>query len=141
MAVPGYSLLVTAATGISATYMSIDGVKDFSLSDADDLLDITDFMGANVARTRQRIVGLRDATLSLSGDLESTATGFAFVRAAKRAGACSVAFQIWLNTGTSSVGFALVAAIESIEYTGNVEGKAEVSISSSVNGTIIDPIT
>jgi predicted secreted protein len=141
MAVPGYSLLVTAATGISATYMSIDGIKDFSLSDADDLLDITDFMGANVARTRQRIAGLRDATLSLSGDLESTATGFAAVRGAKRTGACSTAFQVWLNMGTSSIGFALVAAIESIEYTGNVEGKAEVSISASVNGTIIDPIT
>lgn len=121
--------------------MSIDGIRDFTLSDADDLLDITDFMGANVSRVRQRIVGLRDATLSLSGDLESAATGFAFVRGAKRAGGCSTAFQIWLNTGTSSVGFALVAAIESIEYTGNVEGKAEVSISASVNGTIIDPIT
>lgn len=140
MAVGGYRLLVTCATGISATYSSMDGIKDFTLSDADDLLDITDFVGANASRVRSRLVGLRDATLSLSGDLEANDTGFANARAAKRAGSASAAFQVWFNTGTSSVGFALCAVIDSLEYTGNVEGKAEVSISTSVNGIIVDPM-
>ena len=144
MAVAGYSLLVTASTGVSATYSSLDGIKDFSLSDADDLLDITDFVAtsssAPLTRVRQRIAALRDATLTLSGDLEASDTGFAKVRAAKRAGAASVAFQVWFKTGASSTGFALVTAIESSEYTGNVEGKLEVSINASVNGTIVDPI-
>lgn len=140
MAVAGYSLLVTCATGVSETYSAMDGIKDFTLSDADDLLDTTDFVGANASRTRSRIVGLRDATLSLSGDLEFSDTGFAKCRAAKRTGSASAAFQIWFNTGTSSAGFAIVAVVESIEYTGNVEGKAEVSISASVNGVLDDPM-
>lgn len=140
MAVAGYSLLVTCATGVSETYASLDGIKDFTLSDSDDMLDITDFVGANTSRTRARIVGLRDATLSLSGDMELADAGLSRVRAAKRAGSASAAFQVWFNTGTSSAGFALVAVIESIEYTGNVEGKAEISINASVNSVIDEPM-
>lgn len=140
MAVAGYKFLVTCATAVSSTYSSMDGIKDFTLSDSNDTLDITDFVGANSARVRQRIVGLRDATLSLSGDLEAGDTGFKNAQAAYRAGSASAAFQVWLNTGASSAGFALVAVIESIEYSGAVDGKAEVSISASVNGIIVDPM-
>jgi hypothetical protein len=118
----------------------MDGIKDFTLSDKDDLLDTTDFVGANASRTRSRLVGLRDATLSLSGDLEFSDTGFANCRAAKRSGSASAAFQVWFNTGTSSAGFALVAVVESIEFNGNVEGKAEVKINASVNGVVDDPM-
>lgn len=141
MAQPGYNLLVTCSTGVSNTYSSMDGIREFTLSDSDTLLDITDFVGANSARVMQRIAGLRDATLSISGDFEAADTGLAKVRAAKRAGAASLAFQVWFATGTSSAGFALVTAIESLEITGSVDGKLEVSISASVNGTIVDPIT
>jgi predicted secreted protein len=139
MAVAGHKLKVTCATGASATYSDMDGVREFSLSDSDDLLDTTDFLEANSDRVRSRIAGLRDATLSLSGDLEITDAGFQKARAAKRAGDPAV-FQVWFNTGTSSVGFALVTRVESIEYSGGVEGKLEVSINASVDGTIIDPI-
>lgn len=140
MAVAGYSLLVTCATGVSATYASMDGIKEFSLSDEDTLLDTTDFVGANASRTRARIAGLRDASLSLSGDAELADVGLGYLRAAKRAGTASAAFQIWFNTGASSTGFALVTAIESIEYSGNVEGKLEISISASVNAVIDEPM-
>jgi predicted secreted protein len=139
MAVAGHKLLVTCATGASATYSSMDGIKEFTLSDQDDLLDTTDFIEANADRVRSRIAGLRDASLSLSGDLEITDAGFQKARASKRAGDAA-AFQVWFNTGTSSVGFAIVTKIESIEYSGGVEGKLEVSLSCMADGVIIDPI-
>jgi predicted secreted protein len=139
MAVAGYKLLVTCATGASATYVSMDGIKEFSLSDSNDLLDTTDFVEANTDRVRSRIAGLRDATLSLSGDLENADNGLLRARAAYRAGD-NMTFQVWFNTGASSAGFALITRIESIEYSGSVEDKLQVSISASVDGTIIDPM-
>lgn len=132
MALPGYNVVVSVATGASATYSTLDGNISFSISDGDEMLDITDFADS---RTRRRIAGLRDLSMSLDGDLELADTGYAKIKAAKAAGD-DIIVRV-LADGTN--GLALAMLVESIERSASVDGKVEVSISLQHEGNI-DPI-
>ena len=132
MAIAAHNVVVSVATGATAVFVVIDGIKSFDLSDGTDLLDVTDFAST---RLRQRIVGLRDFSGSLDGDLELTDAGYLRVKAAY---AASVPIHVRvLADGTN--GLQLPLAIESIDRSGSVEGTVEVSISFSNEGSY-DPL-
>jgi predicted secreted protein len=124
VALPGYNFVVSVATGASgaATKAIMDGIQSCTISDGDELLDITDFADS---RLRRRIIGLRDISVSLEGDLEATSTAFQRIRAARNAG---LPFTIqMLADGTNGIEMSVLT--ESIERSASVEGKVSVSFS------------
>ena len=133
MALAGHDIVITGATGASVAGTSLDGIKSVTVSDSRDLLDTTDFADGNV---RARIAALRDYSLSLSGDFEPADGGYLRLRAAYDAGQV---FWVRVHMGGAagaSVGFMYPILMESLEITGAVEGKLEVSISGQAsNGT------
>lgn len=112
------------------TYVVIDGLNDATFSRMADLLDVTDF--ADTSGTKQRIYGLKDASFSLSGDLEASDTGYAKLETAYGSGA--TVYIKYLPNGTA--GWKVGCKVESIEVSGSVDGKAEVSISLQATGAV-----
>jgi predicted secreted protein len=133
MALAAYGALVTCATGASATYSSLNGIKDFSIGDSRDLLDITDFVdGGNI---RSRLAGLREVSIDISGDLEPTDTGYLNLRAAYEAGD-TCAIQVWYNHGSAATaGVAYLMKVASLETKGAVDGKLEISASLMIDAS------
>jgi predicted secreted protein len=132
MALAGYNVTTSVATAAtSTTYSAVDGNMSFSLSDSNDLLDITDFADG---RFRRRIVGLRDLSATLDGDVETTDTAYLKMKAAYNAGS-PIYLQI---TADGTNGIIVPMLIESLERNASVEGKIEISVSMSLEGNI-DP--
>lgn len=132
MAIAGHNVVVSIATFATGTYVVMDGIKSFDLSDGTDLLDTTDFAST---RLRQRIVGLRDFSGSIDGDLELADPGYLRVKACYAA-ATPIHLRVLVD-GTN--GMQLPLAVESIDRSGSVDGLVEVSISFSNEGSY-DPL-
>lgn len=139
MALAGYNVGVSIATGASATYTALDGDIQVSIGDSIELLDVTDFADSNL---RRRIAGLRDIQIQLDGDLEDTGLGYTKLRASYTAGA-AVFVQVILNnsiTAASQCGACFAMLVESLERSASVDGKVELSASLQHEGSV-DPIT
>ena len=133
MAVAGHTAVFAVATGASATYSSVDGISSVSLDDGTDMLDITDLADSNI---RRRIAGLRDLSISLSGDVELADTGYGMLRACYNAG--SIVYARFLADGTNGV--MIPCLVESRNIEGSVEDKVTVSIQLQSEGSI-SPVT
>lgn len=132
MAIAGYQNLLSVATGDSATYVAINGIKSFSISDSRDLLDITDFADSNV---HARLAALRDVTVEASGDYELTdTTGWGKLRAAYDAGD-DIIVQILTSAVATTAGFAFRMKAASIDISAAADGKAEVSVNLMINSS------
>lgn len=127
MAFAGHNSVVSAATGSAATYTAIDGIKQFSISDGRTLLDITDFSDIDIVA---RLYGLRDFSVSVSGDYEPTGTGWANLQHQYLSG--SPLFVKVLPTSTT--GFHYELLVESFSISASVDGSAEVSAVLQANG-------
>ncbi len=136
MALPGYNVEVSVATGASAVYTAFDGISDLTISDSSDLLEITDFTDS---RLRRRIAGMRDISISLSGDVETGSVAYTNARAVYEAGNPLVVRTIVTTSGGTS-GMAFSMLISSFERSATVDGKVEISLSLEHEGTF-DPIT
>lgn len=99
----------------------IDGIKSFSVSNENDMLDETDF--ADTSGFRQRFQGLQDGNISLSGDFEASDTAQAALRSAKASGA-TVTVQL-LYDGTN--GDSVVCHVENFSISAEVGGLVEFS--------------
>jgi len=111
------------------TYDEICGINDVSYGPSRELLDDTDFCDTSGARSR--ITGLRDASISMSGDYYAADTAQARIRTAFD-NATSVYVKI-LWDGTN--GQKLLCAVESHEINGSVDGKVEWSADFQADGT------
>lgn len=132
MALAGYGLSVSVATAAtSTTYSALDGAISVSLSDSYDLLDATDFADG---RFRRRILGLRDLSVGIDGDVERADTGYLKMRACYEAG--TVCYFMILDNGTN--GIVVPTLIESMDRSASVDGKLELSVSASLEA-VIDP--
>lgn len=131
MAVAGYNIAITCATGIGATFTEIDGIKSLKIADSRDLLDITDFSDGNV---HARLAALRDISVDLSGDYEGADAGWAKLRACYDAGT-DCALKLYTSAVATTAGFGYLLQIGSIDINGTVEGKAEVSVSLMINSS------
>lgn len=132
MPLAGYNVVVSVATGASATYTAFDGISDLSVSDSSDLLEITDFTDS---RLRRRIAGMRDISISLSGDVETASVAYTNARAVYEAG--NPLIVRILPDGTNGLAFSML--ISSFERSATVDGKVELSLSLEHEGAF-DPI-
>ena len=117
MALAGHE--VTLNVGVN----ELDGIKSFSVSNDNELLDETDF--ADTSGFRKRFQGLQDGTISISGDYEPSDTAQAAIRAAKTAGT-TVTIEL-LYDGTS--GDSVVCHVENFQINAEVGGIVEFSAS------------
>ncbi len=135
MAIAGFDLTVSIATGASATYSELDGAISVDLSDGREALDITDFRDSNL---RRRIMGLRDLSASIDGDLEIADTAYAHLKHCYTNGLPVILRQTVVVSGATH-GLAASMLVESLERSASVDGKVEVSISLQHEGSV-DPI-
>lgn len=138
MAQAAYSSLVTVATGVSIAYVAITGIKNVQFGESRTSLDRTNFaVGSNV---RQRLLGLRDTQITISGDYVGTDTGWSRVRQGYLDGN-AVVLQYWTQTGASSAGFYVACMVESFDITSAIDGLVTVSAKLAVDATTVAPAT
>ena len=135
MAIAGFDVTTSFATGASATYSDMDGAVSIDLSDGRDPLDITDFKDSNL---RRRIMGLRDLNASVDGDLEIADTAYAHIKHCYANG-LPVILRQTVVVSAATHGIACSMMVESIDRSAAVDGKVEVSISLLHEG-VLDPI-
>lgn len=129
MAIAGFNSLVSVATGVSATYVPVDGIKQFSVGDSVDMLSIEDFSDSNL---RRRLAGLRDVTISISGELETTNSGWAMAKASYDAGA--IVYVMVQSSATNGYTYAMLA--DSFEVSAGVDKTVEVKVDLKHEGTV-----
>jgi predicted secreted protein len=129
MAIEGRRLRIRVGTAVGGPFNNVGGLNSGSQSCSAGTQDVTAF-GDDWVR---RVVGLRDASYSLSGFWRPTdTTGQIVIRNAFIAGT-SVWIQ-FLPDGTT--GFAQEALVSSFEISTSVDGVSEVSIELEGNGAI-----
>lgn len=130
MALAGHPVLVYAkATNAAAVSGDeVDGINSVSYSPSLDLLDVTDFK--DTTGTKLKLAGLKDGSVSLSGDLEMADAPQALLRTAGGDGS-SVWITIHFNPSgaASSKGFQVECKVESFEISASVDGKVEFTAS------------
>jgi hypothetical protein len=136
MAIAGFNSLVTVATGASATYTNADGIISCGFDDGRDMLDITDLADSSI---RRRIAGLRDISMSLSGDLEAADTGQARLAACYAAGAIAYV-QYFPSASATTIGVMVACLVESKKINSDVGDKVTVEYSLQSEGSI-DPVS
>lgn len=135
MAIAGFNVETSIATGASATYAGMDGAISIDLTDGREPLDTTDFLDSNL---RRRIMGLRDLSASIDGDLEITDTAYAHLKHCYTNGLPVILRKLVVVSGATH-GLALSMLVESLERSATVDGKVELSVSLQHEGSI-DPI-
>lgn len=124
MPIAGHDVVITCATGASATPAVWDGVNSFSISDSDDLLETTDFADGNY---RARMAALKDYNVALSGDLENSGTAIAHLRSSRSSGVpAALRIHIGGQSG-ASFGYMFLGLFDGLEINGEVAGKIEFS--------------
>jgi predicted secreted protein len=135
MALAGHPVLVYAkATNAAAVSGDeVDGINSVSYGPSLDLLDVTDFK--DTTGTKLKLAGLKDGSISLSGDLEMTDAPQTLLRTAAGDGS-SVWMTIHFNPSgaASAKGFQVECKVESFEISASVDGKVEFSASLQFNG-------
>lgn len=124
-----YAKASSAAPGASD---EVDGLDDYSLSKARDVLEVTTFKDTSGAK--KRILALKDGSISLSGNFESADAPQKLIRSSHDSAA-----SIWIqiesdpSAGAGDKGFQVECLVESFEVKGGVDGKAEFSASLTFN--------
>jgi predicted secreted protein len=129
MALAGKDVVVRCAD-TDASGDEIDGINNIDWGPAADLLEVTDF--ADTTGYRDRILGLKDLSVTLSGDYESGDTGQARLRTNWASGASI--FLRFLPNG--STGFKCEMMAESFNISASFDGKVEFSCSLKAVGAI-----
>jgi len=137
MALAGHELTVHAfestqggAAPTSGNYDEIDGINNVSFGPTRDQLESTDFMDTTGARTR--FGGLRDGTVSLSGDYEAADTGQGHITSAFEGASDAVCWIQILWDGTS--GHHVKCVVDSYTIEASFDGKVEFSAELSFTG-------
>lgn len=122
--------VIAHATTLGGSYTEIDGCNKATLKVAGEPLDTTDFKDTSAYRTR--IIGLRNASLSLSLDYEATDTQQAALVTGLTAG--TSVFLQYLGDGTN--GFKGEAYITSISFDADVGGKSTAQVEAEFTGAL-----
>jgi predicted secreted protein len=127
MALAGHGLTLSISPDDS-TYTELDGVNDFSFGPSRDMLETTDFKDTTGAKTR--MAGLKDGTISISGDYESGDTAQAQIFARYSDGAACWIRALW----DGAAGHKVKTIVESFELKSTVDGKVEFTSTHQFNG-------
>ena len=126
MALAAHPVIINAGAAASPTD-EMDGIISATFSPTRDLLDETDF--ADTSGAHKRFGGLRDGTISLSGDYEASDTAQTALRAAFDGGTEFHVQILWDGTN----GHEVETRVESYEISASVEGKVEFSATLQFN--------
>lgn len=112
----------------------VDGINNVTYSPNVDLLDVTDFKDTSAAKLK--LAGLKDGTISISGDLEMSDAPQALIRTNAGDGVSGWASCHFNPSGaTGSKGFIVECKVESFEISASVDGKVEFTASLSFTGS------
>lgn len=128
MALAGHAVKVSCAdTDVAGD--EIDGIKSIDWGPSANLIETTDFADTSGARTR--LAGLKDLSVTLSGDYEASDTGQARLR------------TNWPSTGTyvrflpnGTAGFKCLMLVQDFKIAGEVDGVVQFSATLVGNGAI-----
>lgn len=131
MASAGKALLVKVSptTGGAGTYTAVADIRSASMSTSAGLVDISAFNDSQVSR----IMGLKDATYSLSGFWKSTDTnGQVAIRAA-----WSGDSTLWVQfLPDGATGFKQEVKVSKFDISASVDGAVELSVEIEGTGAI-----
>lgn len=128
MALAGHPVVVyvkaTSASAIAGD--EIDGINNVSYSPTVDMLEVTDFK--DTSGYRQKLAGLRDGSITLSGDLEMADAPQDLLRTAFGDGT-SVWATLHFDPGGSagSKGFKVECKVSANDVSASFDGKVETS--------------
>lgn len=130
--------ITAIANGAGGT--EINGINNVDVGQSSELLDTTSF---DVGQYRTRILGLRDATLTLSGDYIENDPGQNILEANfNSATNLFIAFfPVRTATPTTDIGFTGAFVVQDYNLTAAVDGKLEFSMTLMQAGalTVIPP--
>jgi len=138
MGVAGFTEKVYARTDTTAPTSTdlVDGITEFTLSAPVNLLETTQFRGNEGFRSR--IAGLKDSSISMSGNYVSGDTVQKLLRAARLSGATvHVTVIVDPNGATNEKGYRVPCLVESYEAGGSVDGLATFSCTLQGNGAVV----
>lgn len=139
MAVAGFKGKVSVSTDGGSTYNDIIGLNDASLSLGGTVLDDTEFI--NNAGYRSQFYGLRDATVSLSGDFSTTTADHqeeflhAWLQDSTGEGYSQLQVQYYPDKG-GSYSLEIPVVVSSLDISGSVDDKQTISIELTSDGSI-----
>jgi len=131
MAIAAHTTEIYLKTTAGAGGTLITGMNDVSFSLNGDILDTTSFDGGAF---KTRIHGLREFSVSLSGDWAATDAAYALIKANfmdSATNALHVRVLFDPSAAAGSQGYECQVLCESLEISGSVDGKVEVSFSLS----------
>lgn len=129
MAIAGHTTTVTVSSN-DTTYNAVDGIKSVEFSPSVAMLETTDFADTSGARTK--IAGLKDGTLTISGDYEESDTGAALVRTQWASGGA-----LWLKFAPNgTTGFKVLTIVSDYKVSSSFDGLVQFSATLQFNGTI-----
>jgi hypothetical protein len=122
MSIAGYQKTVRVKTTAESTWYDFPATSA-TLNLSGDVLDDTTILSTGF---RSKLLGLRDWSISIPSNFETTNTAFARVRSAWLGRTkLDVEYQ---PTGTTTVGFGGVAWVENFSHSGDVGGLETVDI-------------
>lgn len=128
MALAAHAMVISCSTD-DITYNEVDGLNDFSFGPNRTMLETTDFKDTSGAKTRMS--GLKDGSISMSGDYESGDTnGQNIIRTGFDNGTTVYIRVLWNGT----TGHKVAAIVESHEIKGSVDDKVTWTASIQFNG-------
>lgn len=122
IAANGVQVLAATATAAPAStgFTAIGGTKSVDLSDSTNMLDVTAFDDGSL---RRRLAGLRDESISLSGNHEAANAGWLRIL-----DACLDGTDVFLQfVYDGSNGFEFQCLVESISISASVDGLVETT--------------
>lgn len=128
MSLPGYDVSIFVGAS-AAPSDEVTGINNFSLGDGRNMIDVTTFAGN--AGAMQRLAGLKDPSLTLSGFFNSD-TEQALLRSSHNSGA-DVYVRIAFD-GTTPPHWECAFKVETVDYGSSVDGAVEVTYSLACNG-------
>lgn len=111
----------------------VNGLNNVGYSPTVDLLDVTDFQ--DTSGFKLKLAGLKDGSVSISGDYEPSDAPQGLVPSSWSSGASVWATLHFNPSGSAGTkGFQVECKVESFEITAGVDGKVEFSASLSFTG-------
>lgn len=117
----GYNVTIKVGNSASPTD-EVTGINNVSLSDGRNMLDVTTFEGN--AGAMQRLAGLRDLSVTLSGFLNSDSEQ---VLLQTNHGAGTLTYVLVEFDGAGAPSLEIPCLVESIDYSAAVDGTVDVT--------------
>lgn len=141
MALAGHPVKIFAKSAVTSPSGSdeVDGLNSVEYGPTVDLLDVTDFK--DTTGFKLKLAGLKDGTVSLSGDFEGADAPQALLRSSWSSGSsvwCTFHFDP--SAAAGSRGFQVECKVENYNISASVDGKVEFSCSLQFTAApVVDP--